>query len=269
MDRTTASVFVAVAVLWGIPYALIAVALDHGAEPLLIAWARVAIGAAVLIVIAAARGELAALRPYAVVLVLVAICDVAAPFTALSYGEQHVSSSRGDPRRGDAAVRRPTRRRVRLGRAAGPAWLARAGARVRRRGRAVRLRRQRQRGLRPARAARGVRLRRGDAAHPRPAGRGPAARRERGLAGHRGDPADPRRGRVPADRRGPVRARGDRGAGRAVHRRRVRALLPPDRARGRDARRADDRTWRRCSRWRPGRSRSRSRSRPPRSSGWR
>ena len=93
MDRTTAPVFVAVAVLWGIPYALIAVALDHGAEPLLIAWARVAIGAAVLIVIAAARGELAALRPYAAVLVLVAICDVAAPFTALSYGEQHVSSS--------------------------------------------------------------------------------------------------------------------------------------------------------------------------------
>ena len=52
-----------------------------------------AIGAAVLIAIAVARGELAGLPPYAGVLVLVAVCDVAAPFTALSYGEQHVSSS--------------------------------------------------------------------------------------------------------------------------------------------------------------------------------
>ena len=31
--------------------------------------------------------------PYAGVLVLVAVCDVAAPFTALSYGEQHVSAA--------------------------------------------------------------------------------------------------------------------------------------------------------------------------------
>ena len=95
MDRTTASIFVAVAVavLWGIPYALIAVALDHGAEPLLIAWARVAIGAAVVLALAAARRELGGLMPYAGVLVLVAVCDVAAPFTALSYGEQHVSAA--------------------------------------------------------------------------------------------------------------------------------------------------------------------------------
>jgi hypothetical protein len=52
------TVFVAVAALWGVPYALIAFALDHGAEPLLIAWARVAIGAAILLAPAGARGEL-------------------------------------------------------------------------------------------------------------------------------------------------------------------------------------------------------------------
>ena len=104
MDRTTASIFVAVAVLWGIPYALIAVALDHGAEPLLIAWARVAIGA---------------------------VCDVAAPFTALSYGEQHVSSrsagswSARRPGSSDSSPSGSTRT------SAGAARLARPGARVR------------------------------------------------------------------------------------------------------------------------------------------
>ena len=93
MSRTLLAVFVAVAALWGVPYALIAVALDHGAEPLLIAWARVAIGAAILLALAGARGELRGLRPYAGVLAVVAVCDIAAPFAALSYGEQHVSSA--------------------------------------------------------------------------------------------------------------------------------------------------------------------------------
>ena len=86
-------VFAAVAALWGIPYAFIAIALDHGAEPLMIAWARVAIGAAILVAIAAARRELGGLRPHAPVLVAVAVCDIAAPFTALTFGERHVSSS--------------------------------------------------------------------------------------------------------------------------------------------------------------------------------
>ena len=93
MSRGSLAVFVAVAALWGVPYALIAVALDHGAEPLLIAWSRVAIGAAILLAVASARGELRELRPYAGVLVAVAVCDIAAPFAALSYGEEHVSSA--------------------------------------------------------------------------------------------------------------------------------------------------------------------------------
>ena len=58
-------IFGSVAFLWGIPYALIKVALDHGAGPLLIAWTRVAIGAAVLLAVAAARGELRGLRRHA------------------------------------------------------------------------------------------------------------------------------------------------------------------------------------------------------------
>lgn len=86
-------IFGSVAFLWGIPYALIKVALDHGAGPLLIAWTRVAIGAAVLLAVAAARGELRGLRRHARVLIVIAICDVAGPFTLLTLAERHVSSS--------------------------------------------------------------------------------------------------------------------------------------------------------------------------------
>lgn len=86
--------FVAVAVLWGVPYALIKVALEHGAAPLLIAWTRVAIGAAVLIAVAARRGKLRGLLRHPVALIGIAVCDVAGPFALLTFGEQRVSSSR-------------------------------------------------------------------------------------------------------------------------------------------------------------------------------
>jgi drug/metabolite transporter (DMT)-like permease len=89
----TAPTFAAVAVLWGVPFALIEVALEHGAEPLLIAWTRVAIGAALLLGLAHSRGQLRGLRPYAGPLVTIAVCDVAAPFTLLTIAQQHVASS--------------------------------------------------------------------------------------------------------------------------------------------------------------------------------
>ena len=91
--RRQGLLFLAVAVLWGVPYALIKVGLDGGIEPLVIAWARVAIGAAVLVPIALHRGAFAGLRPHAGALLLIAVCDIAAPFTLLTLGEQHVSSS--------------------------------------------------------------------------------------------------------------------------------------------------------------------------------
>jgi len=88
-----AALFVAVAVLWGVPYALIKMALEHGAAPLLIAWTRVAIGAAVLAAVAAARGHLRGVRRHAVALAVIAVCDIAGPFTVLTLGERRVSSS--------------------------------------------------------------------------------------------------------------------------------------------------------------------------------
>jgi drug/metabolite transporter (DMT)-like permease len=85
--------FAAVAVLWGVPFALIKLALEHGAEPLLIAWMRVSIGAAILLAIAAARRRLRGLRAHVRTLTVIAICDVAAPFTLLTLAQRDVSSS--------------------------------------------------------------------------------------------------------------------------------------------------------------------------------
>lgn len=93
MTRAVVVLFLVVAALWGLPYALISVALDHGTGPLLIAWARVAIGAGVLLVLASRRGRLQGFREHPWALIAVAVLDIALPFTALSVGEQHVTSS--------------------------------------------------------------------------------------------------------------------------------------------------------------------------------
>jgi drug/metabolite transporter (DMT)-like permease len=93
VDRRAQALFATVVVLWGVPFALIAAALDHGAEPLHVAWARVAIGAAVLLPIAWRRGALRGLGRHAGALLIVAICDVAGPFTLLTLGEQRITSS--------------------------------------------------------------------------------------------------------------------------------------------------------------------------------
>jgi drug/metabolite transporter (DMT)-like permease len=93
MSWRVASTFVAVAVLWGVPFALIEIALEHRAEPLVVAWTRVAIGAALLLALAAIRGQLRGLRPHRAELVLIAVCDIAAPFTLLTLAQEHVTSS--------------------------------------------------------------------------------------------------------------------------------------------------------------------------------
>jgi drug/metabolite transporter (DMT)-like permease len=93
VSRSVAVLFLVVAALWGFPYALISVALEHGAGPLLIAWARVTIGAALLVIVTASSGQLRGLRGHTGSLIAVAMCDIAVPFVALSVGEQHLSSS--------------------------------------------------------------------------------------------------------------------------------------------------------------------------------
>jgi drug/metabolite transporter (DMT)-like permease len=84
---------IAVAVLWGIPYVFIKVAVQAGLSPFVIVFFRAGIGTLVLLPFLARSVSLRRLigrwRP----LLAVAVCDVAVPFVLINIGEQSVSSA--------------------------------------------------------------------------------------------------------------------------------------------------------------------------------
>ena len=85
--------FAAVSTLWGIPYLFIKVAVDDGVSPLVLAWVRVVLGAAVLIALAGRAGTLAPLRGRWRWIAVFGVVEVAIPVPLIAAGEQHVSSS--------------------------------------------------------------------------------------------------------------------------------------------------------------------------------
>jgi drug/metabolite transporter (DMT)-like permease len=85
--------FAAVSLIWGVPYLFIKIAVDGGAHPLLIAWGRVAIGAAVLLPIAWKMGALRGLQGRWKPLVAFAAVECAIPWWLIPVGETEVSSS--------------------------------------------------------------------------------------------------------------------------------------------------------------------------------
>lgn len=85
--------FAGVSLLWGIPYLFIKIAVDGGAHPLLVAWGRVMIGAAVLLPIAWKLGALRGLRGRLWPLVAFAVVECAIPWWLIPVGEQRISSS--------------------------------------------------------------------------------------------------------------------------------------------------------------------------------
>jgi drug/metabolite transporter (DMT)-like permease len=93
MSRRAWILFASVSVIWGVPYLFIKVALDGGASPMLVAWGRVAIGAALLLPIAWKLGYLDGLRAKARPLVAFSIAECGLPWWLIPLGEQHVSSS--------------------------------------------------------------------------------------------------------------------------------------------------------------------------------
>jgi polar amino acid transport system substrate-binding protein len=95
MSARAWTAFAAVATLWGIPYLFIKVAVDDGVPPVFLAWARVVMGAAVLLVLAHRAGVLKdALRPEARRwLLLYAVVEICGPFPLIAAGERHVDSS--------------------------------------------------------------------------------------------------------------------------------------------------------------------------------
>ncbi|HVX34188.1 MAG TPA: DMT family transporter [Solirubrobacterales bacterium] len=93
MSRRAWGAFAAVSVLWGLPYLFIKIADDDGMPPLDLAWARIALGAAVLIAVAWRAGTLASLRGRLPWLLALAVAEIAVPFPLIAAGETRVASS--------------------------------------------------------------------------------------------------------------------------------------------------------------------------------
>jgi drug/metabolite transporter (DMT)-like permease len=84
--------FAAMSVIWGIPYLLILVAV-RDLSPAVLVLGRTTIAAALLLPIAAARGELRPLKGHWVPLLVFAAIEIAIPWVLLGTAEQHISSS--------------------------------------------------------------------------------------------------------------------------------------------------------------------------------
>ncbi len=85
--------FAASSAIWGVPYLFIRVAVDAGVPPALLAWARVALGAALLVPLALRRGALRGLQGRGGAIAAYAACEIAAPFVLIAMGERYISSS--------------------------------------------------------------------------------------------------------------------------------------------------------------------------------
>ncbi len=92
MSRRTVALFAAMAVIWGIPYLLIRVAVAEVSPPVLV-FARTAIGAAVLVPLAIARVDLRPTLVHWRWVVAFAAVEIAGPWVLLGWAEQHVTSS--------------------------------------------------------------------------------------------------------------------------------------------------------------------------------
>jgi drug/metabolite transporter (DMT)-like permease len=85
--------FAAMSVIWGVPYLFIKIAVDGGVPPAAVAWTRVTLAAAVLLVLAWRAGTLPSLRGRVRWLVAYAVAEISIPFPLIALGEQRVASS--------------------------------------------------------------------------------------------------------------------------------------------------------------------------------
>lgn len=92
MSRRGVLLFAVMAVVWGIPYLLIRVAVSE-ISPAVLVFGRTVIGAAILLPVVLARGGLAALRGKWIPLIAFAVAEIAGPWLLLSSAEQRISSS--------------------------------------------------------------------------------------------------------------------------------------------------------------------------------
>jgi drug/metabolite transporter (DMT)-like permease len=97
LSRRGVALFVAMGIIWGIPYLLIKVA-DGGVSVPVLVWARVTIGALILIPLALAQGawrpgQRAVLRSHWIWLAVYAVIEIMGPWALLSAAERQLPSS--------------------------------------------------------------------------------------------------------------------------------------------------------------------------------
>ena len=92
MSRRGWALFIAMCLIWGIPYLLIKVAVSD-LSPVTLVFFRTLLGAAILLPVAAARGSLAPLLPYWKAIVAYTAIEVALPWLLLAQAELRLSSS--------------------------------------------------------------------------------------------------------------------------------------------------------------------------------
>lgn len=92
MSRRGWVLFIAMSLIWGIPYLLIKVAVG-GFPPVVVVFGRTLIGAVLLLPFTIARGHLRPALRHWKVLLLFTLAEVAAPWLLLSYAETRLSSS--------------------------------------------------------------------------------------------------------------------------------------------------------------------------------
>lgn len=92
MSRKGWLLFIAMSVIWGIPYLFIKIAVQQ-LDPSVVVFARVGIAAVVLLPLAAQRGVLRAVGKRWLAVTGLACVQIVGPFLLISYGEQHIASS--------------------------------------------------------------------------------------------------------------------------------------------------------------------------------
>jgi drug/metabolite transporter (DMT)-like permease len=92
MDRRSWSMLLALAAIWGASYLFIKIGV-RDMSPAIVAWARIALAAAVLVPVAVAAGALRGLSGRLGTLILVGAVQVAGPFLLIAAGEEEISSS--------------------------------------------------------------------------------------------------------------------------------------------------------------------------------
>jgi drug/metabolite transporter (DMT)-like permease len=92
MTRRAWIAFAACSILWGIPYFFIKVAVDD-LPAVFVAWARIALGAAILLPLAYRQGALRGVWDRIGLVTAFGLIEIAGPFTLIPLGERNISSS--------------------------------------------------------------------------------------------------------------------------------------------------------------------------------